>query len=229
MANTKYPKRHIAKSKIILFQKKILAWFESSGRHYLAWRGTGLSTYQIVIAEVLLQRTKAGTIERFYPEFLVTFPSWQAIAQADITSLEEKLQPIGLYRQRAKRLKDLASEMVKREGQFPIEREELEQIPFLGQYIVNAIQLQIFNKPSPLMDVNMARVLERYFGERQMADIRYDPYLQSLAAKVVNHPRSKEINWAILDFAALICQARKPKCDICLLSSTCKLYKSTHK
>ena len=60
----------------------------------------------------------------------------------------------------------------------------------------------------------MARLLERYFGERKMADIRYDPYLQKLSYKVVKHERAKKINWAILNFAALVCKP-KPKCDYC--------------
>jgi A/G-specific adenine glycosylase len=211
----------------VLFQEKILEWFESSGRHYLIWRKSGLSSYQVVIAEVLLQRTKAETIQKFYPSFLETFPNWEKIANSDIKVIEGTLKPVGLYRQRAKRLKDLAIEMVRRDGIFPETRDELENIPFLGQYIVNAIELQVFNKPSPLIDVNMARVLERYFGERKMADIRYDSYLQELAKKVVQHSKSKEISWAILDFAALVCQARKPKCEICLLSKTCMFRKNS--
>ncbi len=40
-------------------------------------------------------------------------------------------------------------------------------------------------KPRPLLDVNMSRVLERYFGPRSLADIRYDPYLQNLAQRLV--------------------------------------------
>ena len=82
----------------------------------------------------------------------------------------------------------------------------------------------VFNQPSPFVDVNMARVIERFFGPRKMADIRYDPYLQDLAYKVVNHFQAKYINWAILDFAALICQANSPKCITCLLSRNCMFF-----
>ena len=217
--------KNINKKRVLLFQEAILSWFNTSGRHYFPWRKENLSSYEIVIAEILLQRTKAETVEKFYPAFLVDFGNWNAIANEDITILEKKLKPIGLYRQRAKRLKDLAIEMVKLNGQFPENRQVLENIPFLGQYMANAIELQLFDKPAPLLDVNMARVLERYFGERQLADIRYDPYLQQLATKIVNHPASKEINWAILDFAAIICKARKPLCENCLLSNTCTFYK----
>lgn len=215
-------KKAIITRDIIPFQGKLLSWFIIFGRHHFPWRNDKLTSYQVVIAEILLQRTKAETIEKFYDKFLDIFPNWESIAMADTSFIEEKLQPIGLYRQRAKRIKDLAIEMVKREGQLPSERHILETIPFLGQYIANAIELQVFNKPSPLLDVNMARVLERHFGERQMVDIRYDPYLQDLANRVTDHPQSKALNWAILDFAATVCKARKPLCEKCLLSSSCK-------
>jgi A/G-specific adenine glycosylase len=118
----------------------------------------------------------------------------------------------------------LAKEMVKRNGRLPQSREDLESIPFMGQYTANAVELVVFNKPSPLIDVNMARVLERFFGPRKMADIRYDPYLQKLAYKIVSHARTKEINWAILDFAAIICKARRPLCEGCFLNSKCNFY-----
>lgn len=58
-----------------------------------------------------------------------------------------------------------------------------------------------------------------------MADIRYDPYLQGLSYKVVDHTNSKEISWAILDFAALICKAQKPLCLACPLSTKCTYFR----
>lgn len=210
----------IRKNKITFFQEKILSWYKQSGRMFL-WRKKGLTHYQYVIAEVLLQRTKAETIAKFYPSFLQDFPNWKALANAEIQKLEDYLRPVGLYRQRSKRLMALAKEMVKRNGRLPKEREELESIPFMGQYIANAVELVIFNQPSPLVDVNMSRVLERFFGQRKMADIRYDPYLQSLSYNIVEHESAKQLNWAILDYAAIICKARKPMCIVCELRPKC--------
>ena len=108
--------------------------------------------------------------------------------------------------------------MVKRKGKLPRVRAELESIPFMGQYIANAVELIIYKQPSPLVYVNISRLLERYFGKRKMADISHDPHLQKLSYKIVNHKKAKEINWAILDFAALICSKRSPKCNICIFS-----------
>jgi len=218
--------RAISKKKIEFFQGRILEWYAANGRSF-PWRKKGLTHYDYVIAEVLLQRTKAETIAKFYPNFLKDFPNWKSLANADIQKLEDYLKPVGLYRQRSKRLMSLAQEMVKRNSKLPRDRKELESIPFMGQYIANAVELVIFNQPSPLVDVNMARVLERFFGARKMADIRYDPYLQELSYKIVEHANAKDVNWAILDFAALVCASRNPKCNICFLKLQCNYYKLT--
>lgn len=211
------------KRKIKLFQRKLLGWYKINGRKF-PWRNKGLTHYQLVIAETLLQRTKAETVSQFYKQFIKDFPNWQTLANANTKRLEKYLIPIGLYKQRSKRLKSLAVEMVKRKGRLPKDRVELESIPFMGQYIANAVELVIFNQPSPLIDVNMARVLERFFGARKMADIRYDPYLQELSYKIVDHVEAKEMNWAVLDFAASVCKARNPEHEKCPFKKSCRFY-----
>jgi A/G-specific adenine glycosylase len=111
--------------------------------------------------------------------------------------------------------------MNKKNGRFPKTRDELEVLPGVGQYIANAILLFCHGEAQPLLDVNMARVLERVFGPRKLADIRYDPYLQELAFNVVQCKKARELNWAILDLAATICPARNPRCNICPLEPIC--------
>ena len=180
-----------------------------------------LIQYQIVIAETLLQRTKAETVAKFYRHFIKDYPNWKALSEANVEVIQEYLKPIGLYKQRSKRLKSLALEMVMRKGKLPQERSDLESIPYIGQYIANSIELIIHGKPLPLVDVNMARLLERYFGERKMADIRYDKYLQRLSFKAVQLPRAKDLNWAILDYAAIVCKARNPACNRCQIRAKC--------
>lgn len=68
----------------------------------------------------------------------------------------------------------------------------------------------------------MARCLERYFGPRQKADIRYDPYLQRLSQRYVEQGDPVQLNWAILDFGATVCRARNPACGGCVLLDGCK-------
>lgn len=206
--------------KIILFQRELLGWYEKNGRNF-PWRKNTVSIYEVIIAELLLQRTRAETIARFYDDFIKKYPSWKALACADENELKNFLKPIGMWQQRSKVFIALAREMVKRNWSFPRDRKDIEELPGIGQYITNAILLFYYNIPQPLLDVNMARVLERVFGPRQLADIRYDPYLQKLSLEVIKCEKPREMNWAILDFAAIICRSRSPRCKECPLKSTC--------
>lgn len=214
----------VTSNKINEFQKLLIFWFNDHKRDF-PWRANGLTNYQLIIAEVLLQRTKAETVAKYYESFITIFPNWRSIKDIDILILEEQLHPLGLFKQRAERLKNLATKMDDLNGILPIKREDIEKIPLMGQYIANAVELMVYNKPRPLLDVNMARLLERYFGERKMADIRYDPYLQDLANQFVNSSFSRELNWAVMDFAAMVCTARNPQCIKCLLNKSCTYYK----
>lgn len=200
---------------------ELLRWFEEHGRKF-PWRRARASKYELVIAEVLLQRTRAETVATFFPRFVRDFPSWKKLGSVSISQLEKYLRPIGLWRRRAISIQALAREMVKRNGRFPKERVDIEALPGVGQYIANAVFLFCHGIPQPLLDANMARVLERVFGPRKLADIRYDPYLQRLAKKVVDCEAAAKINWAILDLAAAICLVRNPRCGICPMSSMCK-------
>lgn len=213
----------VSKEEIQEFQEKLLAWYKANGRNF-PWRKKSISNYQKVICEVLLQRTKAETISKFFPAFIKKYPSWKSITESSVAELEETLKPIGLYRQRAGRLHKLALEMKKRGGRIPNDYEELQTIPMMGQYIANAAMTVVHDQQYPLLDVNMARVLERYFGPRKLADIRHDPYLQALAYSIADTDDAKQMNWAILDFAAVICQTQRPKCLKCVLSLSCTLF-----
>ncbi len=203
------------------FRVSLLSWFKRNGRPF-PWRASAADTYAKVISEILLQRTQAPRVAEFYREFLAVYPSWRRLADASENDLRRFLRPLGLWRRRAANIVALAREMKQRRGRFPTSRTELESLPGVGQYIANAILLFCHATPQPLLDVNMVRVLERNFGARQLVDIRYDPYLQSLASKVVAGRNAAKLNWAILDLAASTCLTRVPRCSICPLRTSCQ-------
>jgi len=111
--------------------------------------------------------------------------------------------------------------MADRNGKFPRKRDEIEKLPGVGQYVCNAVLLFTKEQAAPLLDVNMARVLERCFGPRKLADIRYDMELQQLSYLLVSGPKAIEINWAILDLAAKVCTRSSPHCGDCPLAKIC--------
>ena len=211
----------ISEPAICRFRSRMLEWYGQHGRSF-PWRKRSASNYKKIIAEVLLQRTRAETVAQFFPRFLTRYPSWSQLATANEDELIALIRPVGLWRRRSKSLTSLATEMAKRNGRFPKDRKEIEGLPGVGQYIANSILLLCHNSPEPLLDANMARVLERYFGPRKLSDIRYDPYLQRLGKMVVDCPDAVVLNWAILDFAARTCSIRFPECSQCPLASGCR-------
>ena len=210
----------VTPSSIRKFRHNLLLWFEEHGRQF-PWRKSSVTKYQYIIAEILLQRTRAETIAVFYPNFIHDFPSWKRLSSASIEQLQRYLQPIGLWRRRAVSIQGLAQEIAKKNGRFPRSREEIEALPGIGQYIANSVLLFCHGEAQPLLDVNMARVIERVFGPRKLVDIRDDPYLQALALKVVDCNNPARTNWAIIDFAAMVCLPRIPKCCNCPLTTMC--------
>jgi A/G-specific adenine glycosylase len=90
----------ISEEKIIYFREKILSWYKANGRRF-SWRKRGLKPYQYIIAEVLLQRTKAATAAPFYERFIIDFPGCESISRVPVEELALYLKPVGLYNQRA--------------------------------------------------------------------------------------------------------------------------------
>ena len=207
------------KSEVAWFRQTLQSWFKL-GRRDFPWRSSS-DPYIICIAELFLQQTSANKVADFIGAFTDRFPDWDALVKATPAQIEGVIFPLGIYRRRAETIHSLANAVVKLDG-LPRTRRGLEKLPGIGQYIANVLLVVLQRKRMPFLDINMSRVLERFFGPREMADIRYDPYLQVLARKIVNVRDALSANWMILDFAALVCTKRRPRCLDCPLFERCR-------
>jgi len=207
------------RTEIKWFRQRLSSWFNYNRRNF-TWRSSS-DPYVICIAEIFLQQTTARKVSDFIGVFTAQFPDWDALAKATPAQIEGVIFPLGIYRRRAKTIHSLANAVVKLNG-LPRTRRGLEKLSGIGQYIANVLLVVLQHKRMPFLDINMSRVLERFFGPREMADIRYDPYLQVLARKIVNVRDALSANWMILDFAALVCTKRRPRCLDCPLSERCR-------
>ncbi len=213
------------KRKIRIFRKILLEWFQSNKREF-PWRDMNVTSYELIISEVLLQKTKAESVAKYYDTFFQHFSSWESLCCASINELAEILKPLGLYNHRANRIYKIAQEYKNNNGILPQDIESLEETNLSTVYISNAFKLFILNKKAPLLDVNMSRLLRRYFCNREFIDIRNDKMIQELANVVVNVDACKELNWAILDYGALVCKSSKPLCNRCNLRFICDYYQN---
>jgi A/G-specific adenine glycosylase len=210
-----------AVARIPWLRRRLLSWFACNGRSF-PWRQPGRTPYEVVVAEILLQRTTAAGVARAYPGFTERFPSWTALSQAPLECLESALRPLGLWRQKALAFGHLAQSIEERGGAVPCRRTELERLRGIGPYTASAVLAIVYGRAEPLLDVNMARLLGRFLGAIAPAEESSKRTLHALALRLVNGKRSLAVNWAALDFGALVCRARRPLCPQCPLRTRCQ-------
>ena len=201
--------------------RRVEDWFRVGSRSF-PWRKQNVPSFRLVVTEILLQQTRAVKVASLYDQFFAQFTQWADFLEPPEEDVRRALKPLGLWRRRARSLRALGQEMVERNGEFPLDREKIRQLPGIGMYIGNAVELLVHGRPVPLLDVNMIRVLSRAFGHQPSPDIRSDVFLQSISELVVSSGDFKRVNWAILDIGATVCCPKKPKCISCPLKAVCQ-------
>ena len=165
-------------------RRRLLSWFARNGRSF-PWREPGRTPYEVVVAEMLLQRTTAAGVARTYAGFVERFPSWVALAQSPLEDLENALRPFGLWRRKALAFQHLAQSIEEHGGIVPRTRAELERLLGIGPYTASAVLAVVYGRAEPLLDVNMVRLLGRFFGSSEGAEAGPKRTLQPLALRLV--------------------------------------------
>jgi len=207
------------KKTVAWFQSKLKAWATENLRDF-AWRRT-IEPYRIFVAEFLLQRTIAGTVAPIYERFLLQYPTLESLAAAPTESVALLLQPLGLSF-RAERICQSANiVMQKYQGKIPASETQLLSLPGVGKYTARSICANAFRQPVAILDTNVARIIERFFGIKGERVKSRCKILWAAADEIA--PKSDVSRWnlTLLDFGAAICTARKPKCDECPLREKC--------
>jgi len=195
-------------------------WFFAAKRD-LSWRRTR-DPYAIWVSEVMLQQTRVETVERYYERFLERFPNLGRLAAADEDDVLHEWSGLGYYR-RARLLHRGARFVVSEfSGRLPDDVERLRKIPGIGPYTAGALATIAFDKPEPLVDGNVARVLTRFRAvmelERQGAGAKEH---WELAAAVMRHGTPRVLAQALMELGATVCTPRSPRCSECPVQTTC--------
>ncbi len=207
------------KKAIIKFRTKLLRWFRKNGRSY-PWRETD-DPFRLLVAELMLRRTKAEQVKPVYEAFFKKFSDVRAVAVAGEDDIEEALFSLGLS-WRFPAFKLVAKELIARyNGLVPASREELKTLPGVGDYVSGAVLSVGFKKKEWIMDSNTVRLFKRYFGLETSKEGRRDKHLIETAKMYVSCRAPDRANLAILDFSAMVCKPLKPDCCICILRHDC--------
>lgn len=204
------------------FRKVLIRWFNKNKRDY-PWRRTE-DPFRVLIAEMMLQRTKADQVQPVYIDFFSNFKTPSDVARTDMGILNCILYPLGL-RWRIKRFKEVSQSIVKNFWEkVPESREEILRLPGVGDYVAGIVLSVAFNKKEWIVDSNVVRVFKRYFGISTSKEGRRDKHVIDIAQNYASCKNPKNANLAILDFAALVCTPRKPIHERCPLSRSCHYF-----
>src|SRR5256885_13865577 len=196
------------------FRQRLLAWYRRHGRD-LPWRKTD-DPYHILVSEIMLQQTQVDRVLPKYAEWLAKYPSFDALAAAPERDVTRTWDPLG-YNIRPKRLQSIAREAVERYGgRLPADEATLLSFKGIGAYTAGAIRSFAFRERAAILDTNVARVLFRVFiGKGDAKSHAMKRHLWIVSETVMPRRDVFDFNQGLMDFGALVCVARNPKCPVC--------------
>lgn len=203
-----------------IFFSHLLHWSLGVERS-MPWKATQ-QPYHIWISEIILQQTQVKQAIPYYLHFIQTFPSVDALADANIDAVLKAWHGLGYY-SRARNLHAAAKIMQEaHHSKVPDDFSSLKQLPGIGEYTAGAIMSFAYHQPYAAIDSNVIRLVSRYVG------IIEAPTSKTLIARIKAFITPAyawcdpaAVNQALIDFGATVCTAQNPDCDNCPFSEDC--------
>jgi A/G-specific adenine glycosylase len=209
------------------YQRAILRWYSSNRRQFY-WRNPNVTPFQILIAEMLLRKTRAESVDSVMRKFFRLYSSIKKLAHVSVVDLENLLKPLGLQRTRARAIQRIANILAEQyQSRVPRDIDNLLKLPHVGRYAANAVLCFAFGERRSIVDGNIIRLFSRIFGMKKPVEIHKAENVWKFADTLLPSNRVKEFNWALLDLAALVCRPKSPDCVRCPISWCCLYYART--
>jgi A/G-specific adenine glycosylase len=198
-------------------RRAILRWYALHGRT-LAFRRTS-HPYAVLVSEAMAQQTQAERAAARWERFMERFPTVEALASAAPAAVLREWQGLG-YDRRALALWR-AARIIRDEhgGQVPSSVEALEALPGVGPYTARAVAAIAFGRRVGAVDVNVSRVIGRFFGGTERMPARD---VQLIADGVVATGDPATWTHALMDLGAAVCRPRTPRCADCPVRAWCR-------
>ena len=176
--------------------------------------------WKFLFCVILSAQSTDREVVKVAPSLFNTFPTLKAFADADLQEIENKIKSIGLYKAKAKNLKNCASRLIKDfNSVLPSTMDELIALPGVGRKTANVIQSVVYQKAAMAVDTHVFRVSHRIglvpdscktplSVERMLTK-----YLPKEIIPLAHH-------WLILH-GRYVCRARAPKCGECGIQHIC--------
>ena len=149
------------------------------------------------------------------------FPTPVAMANADLSEIEDIIKPCGLFRMKAKNIRDASIRLMRDYGgTLPDTMEELLKFEGVGRKVANLLLGDLFNKPAIVADTHCMRINGRLGMYREGMK---DPLkTEKILSELIEPSEQSDYCHRMVLFGRDFCRAQSPKCDTCPIKNICK-------
>ncbi|SFC46061.1 A/G-specific adenine glycosylase [Parapedobacter composti] len=206
------------------FSDDIIGWYAQNKRD-LPWRHTK-DPYVIWLSEVILQQTRVEQGLPYFHRFLLHYPNVQAFANAPEDELLMHWQGLGYYSRARNMHKAARAVVAEHGGVFPSRYADLIKLKGIGEYTAAAIASFAADEPKAVVDGNVFRLLARYFGiDTPINSTNGKKLFFQLAEELLDTGHPGLYNQGVMEFGALQCRPKNPRCGSCVLRLDCRALK----
>lgn len=174
---------------------------------------------QLLIATRLAAQCTDLRVNMVTPALFDRFKTVDDFAQADITEVEEYIKSCGLYKTKAKDIVNMCIMLRDRfRGKVPDTIEQLTALPGVGRKTANLMIGDIFKKPAVVVDTHCIRIT----GRLGFHTIKDAAKIEKILRDILPPEESNDFCHRLVLHGRAVCDARKPKCDICCMREFCK-------
>jgi len=176
------------------------------------------NTFELLIAVILSAQCTDEAVNRVTPELFRRYPDPAKLAQASIQDIENIIRTLGLFRAKAKSLKECARQLVEEfGGNVPSTMEDLTRLAGVGRKTANVILGHAFDTPGIIVDTHCKRVSRRLGLSRYEDPNKIEKDLNRLLP-----PQAwTGFSHRLIIHGRRVCYARKPRCERCVLNDLC--------
>lgn len=179
--------------------------------------------FQLLVSTILSAQCTDARVNIVTKDLFQKYQTVNDFADADLEALMTDIKSTGFYKNKAKSLHKMANQLlVNHEGEVPDIMEELIKLGGVGRKTANVILGNCFGVYGIVVDTHMKRITHRIGLTKETEPVKVEFDLM----KVVPKQFWKDFSHQVIDFGREICDARKPKCELCGMTEICRYYKA---
>ncbi|EJZ09720.1 HhH-GPD family protein [Mycolicibacterium vaccae ATCC 25954] len=195
---------------------QLVQWYEHAQRD-LPWRRPGVSAWQILVSEFMLQQTPVARVEPIWLTWVDRWPTPSTTAAAGAAEVLRAWGKLG-YPRRAKRLHECATVIAaEHDDVVPDDVDTLLSLPGIGAYTARAVACFAYGQRVPVVDTNVRRVVARAVHGLADAGSPSSRDLADVEALLPEDSGAPQFSVALMELGATVCTARAPRCGVCPL------------